>query len=457
VPPDSGSVGLPEQVRDLIEKHQIEFVRVEQPDLHGVARSKLVTVAHLAEIAGKGLNFPLPPLALDVQCQAVSGSGYLAERGFPDTALRLDFDTLAPLPWVASTARVIADPYHAADGAPASAGSRHVARALVRELEWEGYQLLGGFEYEFYVADDLDGVATQGNLRQFGSFAPGDQALVGEIVRGVAALGIAVTTANLEYGPAQVEINFAPATGLVAADQAYTFKNAVKEIAAASGRVASFMTKPSLERSANGCHFNQSLLRDGSNAFADPEDPDRISALARHFLAGQLLHAPALAALYAPTINCSKRFRPNSFAPVRADWAIDDRSVAIRVKSAPGRPVHLENRLPTGASNPYLVLAGSIAAGLDGIRRRLEPPPSVRQAPADRRYETLPQRLEIALAALEQDAVLRAALGAEFLQVFFAVKRHEIEKARGAIADYDAPGFLDRVDPWERAEFLTVI
>ena len=457
MPAGHNGQGLPDHIRDLVSRHGIEFVRVEQPDLHGVARSKLVTIEHLAGLAGSGLNFPLPPLALDLQCEAVDGTGYLAERGFPDTRLRPDFDTFAPLSWLPATGRVIADPSHASDLAPVAGAARQVARTQVDRLAREGYRLLGGFEYEFYLLDDAAGISSEARVRQFASFDPADHHLVQEISRALQLLGIEVTTANLEYGPGQVEINFAPAQGLAAANDAYSFRNAVREIAAKHGRIASFMTKPALERSANGCHFNQSLWRDGRNAFADATDAYGLSSIARHFLAGQLSHAAALSALYAPTINCAKRFRVNSFAPVTADWAIDNRMVAIRVKGAGTSEAHLENRLPTGASNPYLVLAGSIAAGLDGIRRRLEPPAPKLAGVEPGSAEPLPQRLETSLTALERSDVLREALGAEFIQLFLAVKRHEIAKAKRALADYDTPAFLERVDPWERSEILTVL
>jgi glutamine synthetase len=458
MPSDRSLPGLPASLREAIKAGGIELVRVEQPDLHGISRSKLVPIRAFEELPGRtGLNFPLPPLALDVQCEAVAGSGYLAERGFPDTRLKPDLATFAPLPWVPATARVIADPYHAADGGAAAAGARHVARTQIARLAQAGFELLSGFETEFYVFDDETGIAADAQVRQFASFAARDHALVREILRGLAPLGLKVTTANLEYGPGQFEINFAPALGLAAADQAYTFKNAVKEIAAGEGRIASFITKPAIDRSASGSHFNQTLLRDGRNVLADTGAADGLTPLGRHFLAGQLAHAPALSALYAPTVNCAKRFRPNSFAPFRADWAVDDRSVALRVKTALGEPAHLENRLPTAASNPYLVLAGTIAAGLDGIRRRLEPPAPSRGGTTATDYAALPASLDAALDALEQDAAIRDALGQEFIQVFLAVKRHEIAKARRVIADFDQPDFLQRVDPWELAELLPVL
>jgi glutamine synthetase len=435
----------------------VRFLRVELPDLHGIARSKTVPIKRLKAIAENGLNFPLPPLALDVQCEAVQGTGYLEERGYPDVTLVLDLGTFGILPYAERTARIIADPHHGSSGESVLAASRTVARKAFNDAAALGFEVLSGFEYEFYLLDPGTLEPATSTVRQFASFEDADRALLFEIAEALDALGIEVTTLNLEYGPSQFEVNFSPSWGLRAADQAYTFKTAVKEIAAKSGRLASFITKPSITRSANGLHYNQSLWTNGRNAFAGRSSPDGLSKVGRHFIAGQLHHAPALSALFAPTINCGKRFRPHSFAPFEADWGFSNRTVALRVKDAGGDNIHIENRLCAGAANPYLVAAASLAAGIDGIRRALEAPAP--RAPGDEttRFALLPTSLESSLAALEADAALVEALGPEFVKVFTTVKRHEIAKARRAVTGFDEPSFNDRVDRWELLELATVL
>lgn len=446
-----------DDVEAVARKAGVRFLRVELPDLHGIARVKMVPIKRLRAIAENGLNFPLPPLALDVQCEAVQGTGYLEERGYPDVTLVPDLSTFVVLPHAEGTASVIADPRHAVSGETVVAASRIVARRVFDEAAALGFDVLSGFEYEFYLLDQATLEPATASVRQFATFADADRALLFEIADALDALGIEVTTFNLEYGPSQFELNFAPSLGLRAADQAYTFKNAVKEIAARSGRLASFMTKPSITRSANGLHHNQSLWVDGRNAFLDQASPDGLSAVGRHFVAGQLHHAAALLALAAPTINCAKRFRPHSFAPFEADWGFANRTVAVRIKDAGRQSLHIENRLGAGAANPYLVAAASLAAGLDGIRRSLTPPAPRGAGDETTRFTPLPTTLEAALLALEADEVLVAALGAEFVHVFTTVKRHETAKARRAIPDFDAASFHDRVDPWERKELAPVL
>ncbi len=446
-----------DELENFARDRGVNFLRVEIPDLHGIARSKTVPIKRLRALAESGLNFPLPPVALDVQCEAVQGTGYIEERGYPDVTLQPDFSTFAVLSYAPGTARVISDPYHAETGEPVLAATRTVASKAFSKAASLGFDVLSGFEYEFSLLDAATLAPVTHTVRQFASFDEQDRGLLYEISDALSAFGIDVTTFNLEYGPSQFEVNFAPGWGLRAADHAYSFKTAVKEIAAKAGRLASFITKPAIDRSANGLHYNLSLWSNGRNAFADRSSVDGLSAVGRHFIAGQLHHAPALTALFAPTINCAKRFRPHSFAPFEADWAFANRTVALRVKGVGGENIHVENRLGAGAANPYLVAAATLAAGFDGIRRELNPPSPRDAGDETTRFAKLPTSLESSLAALEADEILAASLGVEFVQVFTAVKRHEIAKARRAVDSFDDPSFRDRVDPWELAEFANVL
>jgi glutamine synthetase len=252
-----------------------------------------------------------------------------------------------------------------------------------------------------------------------------------------------------------MEINFAPAWGIAAADQAFTFKNGVKEIALQHGMMASFMTKPRIDQSANGCHYHQSLWQGDKNAFLDDSSEDGLSDICRYFLAGQLAHAEAVCALAAPTVNCAKRFKLYSFAPTNATWGIENRTTGLRIKATRNESTHVENRFGCAASNPYLLMAACLAAGIDGLKNRLEPPPPVTGLAYGREgVVNLPTRLEEALNALENDKVLREALGSEFVKLFLAVKRHETNKAAAAIPNYNTPEFHNGVDDWERQEYF---
>jgi glutamine synthetase len=436
---------------------QIEFVRFEQSDTHGIARSKLVPARHVARFAEDGLNFLLGQLGFDAQAGVAPSTGYLEELGFPDSRIFPDPATFRVLPWLDSTARLICEPRFY-NGQPAAAAPRYVARRQLEALEALGYHVRTGFEYEFYLREAAGGQPPYPGIQIFATLRNEfDGAFIRQLIRDLSAVDVDIITANAEYGPGQQEINFAPGRGIAGADAAFSFKHGVKEIARQHGYTASFMTRPYGDQSSSGCHFHHALYRvaDGGNAFDDPSAPDGLSTLARQFIAGQIAHAPALTALYAPTVNCAKRYRLYSFAPTNATWGLENRTVGIRIKGVRGSNTHVENRMPCAASNPYLVLAGTLAAGIDGIRRGLEPPAPVEGIAHGMDGVTdLPTTLGAALDALEGDAELRAALGEEFVKLFAAVKRHEIGKARAAIADFDAPTFRDSVGDWEREELF---
>jgi glutamine synthetase len=433
----------------------VEFVRFEQSDTHGISRSKTIPVPHVRDFAGKGLNFLLGQLGFDVQAGVAPGTGYLEELGFPDSLIRPDLSTYRVLPWADKTARLLCEPYHL-DGRPAMAAPRAVARRLLGELEELGYRFFSGFEYEFYLVHRATAQPPFPGIQIFATLRNNfDEPLIHQILRGMSAVGVDIITSNSEYGPGQMEINFAPGTGIEAADAAFTFKNGVKEIAQRNGYMASFMTKPYADQSANGCHFHHSLLdvKTGRNAFTSPDGS--LTDACRWWLGGQVAHAAALCALASPTVNCGKRYKLYSFAPTNATWGIENRTTGFRMKNLDRQSAHIENRLPGGSSNPYLVMAGVLAAGLDGLKNKTEAPAETQGIAYGLTGVTdLPTRLEQSLDALEADAALRAALGEEFVKLFVAVKRHEIGKAKAAIPDYDSPAFKDTVHDWERSEYF---
>jgi glutamine synthetase len=435
----------------------VEFVRFEQSDTHGISRSKTVPVEHLRHFAEHGLNFLLGQLGFDAQAGVAPNTGYLEEMGFPDSRIRPDLATYQVLPWADKTARLLCEPYFQ-DGRPAMAAPRAVAGKLLGDLEAMGYRLFSGFEYEFYLVSQNDRQPPFPGIQIFATLRNNfDEALIYQILRGMRAVGVDIITANAEYGPGQMEINFAPSTGLAAADNAFTFKNGVKEIAQRNGYMASFMTKPYADQSASGAHYHHSLVnaKTGRNVFSSGDRLTELTDVCRWWLGGQMAHAAALCALGAPTVNCYKRYKLYSFAPTNATWGHDNRTVGWRVTGLPGEGAHIENRVPGGASNPYLVMAGVLAAGLDGLKKRIEPPAETTGiAYGLSGAAGLPTRLEQSLAALEADEALRAGLGEEFVKLFLGVKRHEAAKARQNCAGFEAADFNDHVDPWEAAEYF---
>ncbi len=424
----------------------IEFLRFELPDLHGISRSKLVPIDAVEGYARKGLNFYGGILALDTASNVIPGAGLNEEISYADSKLFPDFTTLRRVPWKQDTAKVICDVAYQ-DNSLIKAAPRQVLRSLLETAAEMGFDVMMGHEYEFYLLDRETRRPLFGGVHIFNSTRNTYVGALEVMLRHLQGIGIDIITHNCEYAPSQFEINYGPAIGLAAADKAFTFRNSVKEIAHLEGYLATFMSKPAGDMAGCGCHFHISLLdrKTGRNVFFDPADRDGLSAPARQFAAGVLAHAPALMALAGPTPNCYHRIKPHTFAPSNVSWGIEDRSAFLRVKASRDSATHHEMRGASALANPYLSAAGTLAAGLLGIRGKLKlGPQSAGPSEDDPGHPKLPQSLEQSLAHLDSDRDFGRMLGPDFLKVFTTVKRYELARFRGHITD------------WERNEYLEV-
>src|SRR3954453_20168510 len=302
-----------------------------------------------------------------------------------------------------------------------------------------------GFEYEFYLLDS-DGQPLFEGYHIFNTVRNDWVPTIGRVNSLMPQAGVDIITSNCEYAGAQWEINFGPGKGLAGPDNAFTFKNGVKEIARQDGYTATFMTKPISGWSGSGCHTHISLLdaASGENAFGDAADPDGATDALRSFVAGQLRYAAAVDALIAPTVNCHRRRRKHTFSPTNISWGFEDRSALVRVKRGSPESTHIENRGPTALSNPYLVGAALLSAGLAGIEKGLEPAPPSGDSPAeeDSSLEPLPSSLEQALEALTAEPDTASFFGEEFLTAYTRMRRYELSR------------FSDHVTDWERQEYI---
>ena len=240
--------------------------------------------------------------------------------------------------------------------------------------------------------------------------------------------GVDSGTLQTEHAPGQFEFAIKPKFGIEAADMMFRLKQGVKEMSAQRNIDATFMTKPDYPSCGNGSHYNHSLWYKAAkeNAFYDSKNADGLSEVALQWIAGLIKHAPALTALCSPTVNCYRRLRVEP-APDSSDWGIDDRFAAYRVKSISPHETYIENRIASGSANPYLILAATVAAGTSGVADKLTPPPQREGNEPD-----LPRTLSEALVALQQDKVMVAALGDEFVDWFVKMKQGmEINALRG--------------------------
>jgi len=437
------------EVGDVLEswRHQgVAYVRFELPDMHGISRSKTVPIKHAFDYAERGLNMYGGASVLDSRSDVVSGTLYHEERGYGDQLLFPDPDTAAVLPWADRTARFICDARWY-DGTFLAATPRHVFRRAVDKARSMGFEPLMGSEFEFYLLTGDTQEPLFSGYHIFNTLRNDYVPTIRRIVEEMPKVGVDIITANCEYAGSQWEINFAPGRGLAGPDNAFTFKNGVKEIAKQDGYLATFMSKAWTGRSGSGCHTHLSLLHrnSGQNAFGDAGDPQLMNDTCRSFIAGLLQYARAIDAVIAPTVNCLKRRRPHTFSPSNISWGLEDRSALVRVKGGSPDNQHIEYRAASALSNPYLVGAAVIQAGLRGIEEGLSAPePSKPGLPAedDPSFEKLPTDLEDSLDALEREPATREFFGEEFVTAYTTMRRYELSR------------YKDWVSDWERNEYM---
>jgi glutamine synthetase len=447
------AIGVDDVLR-LIEEHGIQLVRFETPDLNGISRGKTIAADHFGTYYEHGLALVSDIYCWDHECWVATNTGFGEDLTFADLVMRPDLETFRVLPHRDGEARVICDMEYS-DGRPVEAGPRSVLRRAVDRAAERGWTVLMQTEYEFYLLDPesltppfegTDITTTLTNQRL---------PVLKDLILHTRELGLSPNTLNQEWGPTQYELNFDPEEGVRAGDLSFTYKTYAKEIASQHDLLLTFMTKPWSDRSGCSSHLHMSFFEGERNLFHDEADPNGVSDLLRWAVGGQLRHSRALNALFAPTVNCPKRYRKGTYAPASITWGFENRSVAVRVKAWRGQRTHIENRLGSGSSNPYLVMAGLLLASLDGIDQRIEPPEALQtNAYLLDDLDLLPRTLEDSLDEFEKDEVLRDAFHPEFLKAYTGLKRHEIEKARAANTNYGTPSWDQEVTDWERHQFM---
>jgi glutamine synthetase len=435
-----------EQVLAEWKERGIRNVRFELPDMHGTSRSKIVPIEHAAHYSEDGLNMYGGAAVLDSRSDVVPGTLYNEEVAYADQLLRPDPSTAAIVPWAEATGRFICDATWA-DGRELAASPRHVFRRVLERCRKVGYEPVMGTESEFYLLDPETRKPLFTGYHIFNSVRNTWVPAIERIISQMRDYGLDIITANCEYAGSQWEINYAPGDGMTGPDRAFSFKNGVKEIARLEGHLASFMSKPFADSAGCGAHTHVSLMRldTGKNAMSEDGAEAGLSAVGRHFIAGQLRHAASTYALLAPTLNCLKRRRRHTFSPTNVSWGPEDRSAFVRVKGGSAQSRHVENRAPSGLSNPYLVGAALLASGLLGITDKLQlEPPAHPPAEEDESKAKLPTTLEESLQLLEADSKLTEMLGSEFVTAYTVMRRYELQR------------FADHVTDWEVQEYLEI-
>jgi glutamine synthetase len=429
---------------EALKEQGVRIVRVTYPDLHGVLRGKDVPIDVFAStVVETGLAFCKAISTVDLRHNVVSGF----EHGFRDIHVTPLLDTLARVPWDTGVAWCLAD--QTADGEPYGADPRATLKRAIAGFTELGLNPVMGPELEFYLLQPSATAAggwtryVENPTHVYTVGAHTDpRGVLDRMLLQIADAGLGAIGAAHEYGMSQWEINLTHSDALDAADRAFRFKAAVKDLATQEGLLATFMGKPFNGDAGSGFHLHLSLCgEDGANAFADTTGDEGCAEVLRQFIAGVIAHAPALMAFLNPTVNSYRRMDPHELVPTRACWGYDNRFGLVRVPPERGGATRVEMRLADGSANPYLATAALLFAGLDGIRRELTPPPAVAglvyELPEEEQGDPIPLSLDAALEALEADALLRDAMGAQLVDTFLTIKRFELERYHRHVSDWD--------------------
>ncbi|HEY0932760.1 MAG TPA: glutamine synthetase family protein [Trebonia sp.] len=451
-----------EQLRESVRLGEIDTVIVALTDMQGRLQGKRLHARFfLDEVVAHGTEACAYLLAVDTEMNTVDGYALASwETGYGDFVLVPDLATLRAVPWQPGTALVLADVAEVgsgpgAAGGPVAVSPRQVLRAQLGRAAERGWTALAGTELEFVV---FEGGYEQAWDSGYRSLVPANrynadysvlgtgrvEPLLRDIRNSMAGAGLYVESAKGECNLGQHEITFRYDDALTTADQHSLYKTGAKEIAARHGYALTFMAKPN-EREGNSCHIHLSFRNaDGSPVMAG-DGPYGLSPAGSAMVAGLLAGLRELTLLLAPTINSYKRFAAGSFAPTAVGWGPDNRTCALRLVGH-GPSLRVECRVPGGDVNPYLAVAGLVAAALSGVERSLPlPPPVTGNAYTADGLPRVPSTLDEALALWESSELAADTFGAEVVSHYATMARVELEAYRAAVTDWELRRYFERI------------
>ncbi|PKM78698.1 MAG: type I glutamate--ammonia ligase [Firmicutes bacterium HGW-Firmicutes-15] len=435
-----------QEIMNMLKENDVRFIRLQFTDIQGVMKNLAVPMSQAEKVLDGDIMF---------DGSSINGFARIEES---DMYLVPDLDTFNLFPWRSSNgkvARLICDIYNP-DGTPFAGCPRNNLKRVLKEAQSLGYTMNVGPEAEFFLflADEKGQATTQ--VHDDASYFDLGPLDLGENVRRdidntLEEMGFEVEASHHEVAPGQHEVDFKYGDALHIADAIMTFKLVVRTIAMRHGLYASFMPKPVFGINGSGMHTHQSLFKDGENCFYDANGQDQLSDEARSYMAGIIKHARSFSAVTNPTVNSYKRLVPGYEAPVNIAWSTANRSCLVRIPAKRGISTRIEVRNPDPTCNPYLALSVMLAAGLDGMAKKMVAPPAVdrniyHMDDAERHdlaIESMPGSLIEAIYELDKNELIKGALGKHIYEKFRENKMKEWQ-------DYNI-----QVSPWEVAQYLT--
>lgn len=437
------------KVLEQCKAENVKFINLQFCDILGIVKSVTIPTAQFEDSIRHGKWF---------DGSSIEGYLRIAES---DMFLLPDLETFKVIPWERSEsktlARVICNVF-LPDGTPFAGDPRGALQRQVARARALGFEFNTGPELEFFLFKSSEPGKVEALPHDQGGYFDLSTDLAmdvrADMVNALEEMGIEVETSHHEVAVGQHEIDFKYADAVTTADSAVTFRYTLKAIAQRHGLHCTFMPKPIFGVNGSGMHTHMSLFKDGAPAFYDANDPYGLSELARHFIAGILEHAPGMIAILAPTVNSYKRLVPGYEAPVYLSWARNNRSALVRIPRINPRvpkATRIELRCPDPSTNPYLSFAVMLAAGLDGIERKLALREPVEEdlyhmgieERGNRNIGALPGSLGEALEELKKDEVVKGALGEHIFERFVSTKSEEWDDYRIHVTRWELDRYLE--------------
>ena len=442
--PVSGRCNVSEDVFDSwLAERNIEDVEAFVPDMAGSARGKVVP----ADKFGSG-RMKMPEA---IFAQTISGDYVDNEQNVEDRDMLLTPDpaTLRPVPWVAEPAASVFCDCYRGDGAPVETSPRGVLRSVLGRYEARGWVPIVAPEVEFYLLNphsdpNVEAEPPQGRLgwtegarQPYSVDAMNDfEPFINTLYQYCEDQGIRIDTLSQEMGPAQFEINFLHGNPIDLADQVFLFKRTVREVAIEHEMHATFLAKPMSEEAGSALHIHQSVMdKGGKNIFSDKKGES--SKLFYSYIGGLQTYMPDAMLMFAPYVNSFRRFMNPWSSPVNLAWAIDNRTVGLRVPDAEPANRRVENRLAGSDVNPYLVIAATLACGYLGMEEGLKPSEPTEGSAYGEDF-SLHRHIYAAIEALRASNAMRSMLGDNFVDLYCNLKEDEYSE------------FQEIITPWER-------
>ncbi len=447
-----------DQLNDAVAKGVIDTVLVASIDMQGRLMGKRFEAHFFCDGGWAETHCCNYLLAVDMEMTTVQG--YKASNwgtGYGDYVMKPDMATLRLVPWLAGTALVLADLLDHHTHAPVPHSPRAILKRQVARARALGYEPMMATELEFYLFENsYEALRDSGyrDLKPVSAYnedyhifqTTKEEDVMRAVRNGLYGAGVPIENSKGEADAGQEEVNYKYSDALDTADNHSIVKHGIKEIAWTKGRSVTFMAKYDHRKAGSSAHVHQSLwIKDGTPAFEDKAGVHGMSALMKHYMAGQLAHAREITAFLAPYVNSYKRFTVGMFAPTKAVWSADNRTAGFRVCGEHTKAIRVECRIPGSDINPYLTCAALLAAGLAGIEGKMVLEPEMKgDMYAAGNVREIPHNLREAADLLQGSAMLRAAFGDDVVDHYHHNAQWEISETDRVVTDFEVQRLLER-------------